>query len=41
MFIGDAAFRPELIVEYTAVPAPGAIALLGIGGLLRSRRRTS
>ncbi|MHC4246370.1 MAG: PEP-CTERM sorting domain-containing protein [Planctomycetota bacterium] len=23
------------------MPAPGAIALLGIGGLLRSRRRTS
>ncbi len=39
MFIGDATLRPELIVEYTSVPAPGAIALLGIGGLLRSRRR--
>lgn len=41
MFIGDATLRPELIVEYTSIPAPGAIALLGIGGLLRGRRRTS
>jgi len=39
MFIGDASLRPELIVEYASVPAPGAIALLGIGGLLRGRRR--
>lgn len=39
MFIGDAALRPELIVEYSTVPAPTAIALLSIGGLLRGRRR--
>ena len=39
MFIGDAALRPELIVEYTSIPAPGAIALLGVGGFLRGRRR--
>ncbi|MAH67305.1 MAG: hypothetical protein CMJ27_13175 [Phycisphaerae bacterium] len=39
MFIGDPALRPELIVEYASVPAPGAIALLGIGGFFRGRRR--
>lgn len=33
-------FRPELVVNYTAVPAPGALALLGVaGGIGRRRRR--
>jgi len=35
-----AEFRPELVVTYSAVPTPGALALLGIaGGLGRGRRR--
>ncbi|MAD18742.1 MAG: hypothetical protein CMJ52_00750 [Planctomycetaceae bacterium] len=39
MYVNDAALRPELVVEYAAVPAPAGVALLGIGGLLRGRRR--
>lgn len=37
---GDPANRqPKLIVEYTIVPAPGAMAVLAMGGLVASRRR--
>jgi len=39
MYVNDATLRPELVVEYAAVPAPAGVALLGIGGLLRGRRR--
>lgn len=34
-----AEFRPELVVTYTTVPAPGAAALLGIAGVCGRRRR--
>ena len=33
-----AEFRPELSVEFT-IPAPGALAVLGLGGLVATRRR--
>ncbi len=33
-------FRPQLVVNYSTVPAPGALALLGLaGGIGRRRRR--
>lgn len=34
-----AEFRPQLVVTYTTVPAPGAAALLGIAGACGRRRR--
>jgi hypothetical protein len=39
MFIDNAEFRPELVVEYTAVPAPGVLALFGLAGTRGRRRR--
>lgn len=36
----DESFRPELVVEYTVVPTPGAFTLLALAGLSpRTRRR--
>lgn len=32
-------FRPVLTIEYVPIPAPGGIALLGLGGLCLTRRR--
>ena len=36
-----ASFRPALIIEYTPVPGPGALALLGLAGVIggHGRRR--
>ena len=35
----DANLHPKLDIEYTLVPEPGSLALLGLGGLLVIRRR--
>ena len=39
MTIGNQDFRPELVVEYSAVPAPGVLALFGLAGIRRRARR--
>ena len=39
MNISTAEFRPELLVEYAAVPAPGVLALFGLAGIRRRARR--
>jgi hypothetical protein len=36
---GDPATRPLLEIDYSVVPAPGAIGLLALAGIRRSRRR--
>lgn len=37
---GDpSARRPKLVIEYTVVPAPGVLAVAGLGGLAALRRR--
>ncbi len=36
---GNEDFRPELLVEYSAVPAPGVLALFGLAGIRRRTRR--
>ncbi len=35
----DAALRPQLVIEYAAVPAPGSLALLGLSLIVARRRR--
>ncbi len=36
---GDPSARPQLVIQFLEVPAPGGLALLALGGLVRGRRR--
>lgn len=37
--VSNASQRPKVIIDYTPVPAPGAIAMAGMGVVLAARRR--
>ncbi|MDE0888143.1 MAG: DNRLRE domain-containing protein [Phycisphaerales bacterium] len=39
MYLGNEEFRPQMIVEYAAVPAPGVLAVFGLAGIRRRNRR--